>query len=817
MNAKQLVGQMTLEEKASLCSGLDFWHTKSVERLGLHSIMMTDGPHGIRKEDESGSGGLYDSVPATCFPAACATACSFDPGLLHDVGRAIGEECLQEGVSIILGPGANLKRSPLCGRNFEYFSEDPLVSGRMAAALIEGVQENSVGTSLKHYAANNQETRRMTINVLADERAMQELYLRNFEIAVKEGKPWTVMCSYNHIDGVYSSDNKWLLTDVLRDAWGFDGLVVTDWGAMNDRVQGVRAGLDLEMPSCRGRTDAQIVKAVQSGALTEAELDKVAIRVVELILKSRDALKPGYRYDAKAHHALARRAAAESCVLLKNEDGALPLKAGASVAVIGGFAKAPRYQGAGSSKIKPTQLDCAWDELGKLGFSLSYAEGYKGVESDQALLDEAAAVAASADVALVFAGLPDEYESEGYDRTDMEMPEGHVRLIEAVAAANPRTAVILLLGAPVVTHWADRVKSILVSYLGGQAGGGGIADVLAGLVCPGGKLPESWPKALSDTPCYHCFPGGSKTVEYRESIFMGYRYYETAGVGVAFPFGHGLSYTGFSYDGLTLHGGEAGEAGKGDEAGEAGKGDEAGKPVEWDEGDTLELSLQLKNIGPVAGSEVVQLYVSLPGSKIPRPAKQLIGFQKVRLDPGESANVKFCIKRKDLAYFNTPAAGWRVEGGVYTFSVGASVRDIRLTTEARVAGDGCEGQLGNLADTCYCSPVDNTFPADGFSLLYGRPMPGPERLPGEPFTDNDILSDIAGTPVGAALLGLVKNSLAHLDEEQAQMMLMFMTQTPLRTLGNNLPDSLPPNFINMVVSALNGDAPPELAALLTSA
>lgn len=788
MDAKQLVAQMTLEEKASLCSGLDNWRLKGVARLGLSPVAVADGPHGLRKENGSGPGGLYDSVPATCFPAACATACSFDPELLREIGRALGEECLQEDVSVLLGPGVNIKRSPLCGRNFEYFSEDPHLAAHCAAALIEGVQSVGVGASLKHYAVNNQETRRMTISAAVDRRALREIYLRAFEGAVRESRPWTVMASYNRVNGVYASENKWLLTDVLRDDWGFDGLVMTDWNAMNDRVQAVRAGLDLEMPGCRGRTDAQIVRAVKSGELSETDLDKIVTRVTALLLKARAARRPGFRYDAEAHRALARKAAAASCVLLKNEGGVLPIEAGARVAVIGGFAKAPRYQGAGSSKIRPTALDNAWDELKKLGFSLSYAPGYAGSAPDPALLEEAVAAARGADTALVFAGLPDECESEGFDRQTLDLPESHRALIEAVAAANPRTAVILQLGAPVATDWAEPVKALLVSYLGGQAGGGALADILSGAVCPSGKLAESWPKRLADTPCFRYFPGGPKTVEYRESIFVGYRYYETADVDTAWPFGHGLSYTCFRYDDLNLE----------------------------TKGGAVELSFRVTNTGAVPGAETAQVYVGLPNSTIPRPKKQLAAFQKVRLEPGESAVLRFTLGRDAFAYYSAPAGRWRVEGGVYVLSAGASSRDIRLRAETALAGDGDEAPLAPLRGTAYFHLAGNSFPDADFSLLYGAPLPGNRRRPDEPYTENDILEDLQNTPVGGALLRLFQRYLAPMGPEQAKMALTFLMQMPLRALRTSLPADFPPDFIEMAVQGLNGDTPPALSQILSA-
>ncbi|MDR0641752.1 MAG: glycoside hydrolase family 3 C-terminal domain-containing protein, partial [Treponema sp.] len=736
----KIVGQLTLEEKASLCSGKDFWTLKSVERLGLGSIMVTDGPHGLRKQaGASDHLGISQSVPAACFPAACASSCSFDRELLREIGAAMGEECLQERVAVILGPGANIKRSPLCGRNFEYFSEDPYLSGEMAAALISGVQSKGVGTSLKHYAANNQETRRMTSNSVVDERAFREIYLAGFERAVKESQPWTVMCSYNLINGIYASDNKRLLSDILRDEWGFKGLVVTDWGAVDDRVQGIRAGLDLEMPGSGGINDAKIVEAVKSGMLDEKLLDKAVLRIVELILKSGENGKPGYAYDAAAHHQLARRAAAESAVLLKNEGNILPLQGGKTLAVIGAFAEKPRYQGAGSSKINPFKLDNPLEELRKAGFSAEYAPGCTlgpaGIKPDAKLIAEAAALAGKKDMAVVFAGLPDEYESEGFDRDSLDMPPSHNELIEAVARANPNTVVVLFLGAPALLPWASRVKGILLLYLGGQAVGGAVADLLSGLRVPGGRLAETWPLSLEDNPSFHYFPGGAKTVEYRESVYVGYRYYNTVDKPVAYPFGYGLSYTSFEYSDLKLSRGE------------------------FKAGDKLELSVTVKNTGDRPGVELVQIYVAPDSPKIFRPRAELRGFEKLRLESGESGTVTVVLDTRSFAYYHPLDQMWALEGGSYSILVGANSRDIRLRQSVTVAGDGREASLAALKAKApeYFALTEAgkgglVIPGSSFEALYGRPLPPAERLPGEPFTINSTIRDIKDTPAGQALL-----------------------------------------------------------------
>jgi len=777
--ASELVSQMTLEEKASLCSGHNFWYTKGVERLGLPKVMMTDGPHGLRKQEGSADHiGIAVSVPATCFPTASATACSFDRELLAEIGRAMGEECQQENVAVILGPGVNIKRSPLCGRNFEYFSEDPLLSGELAAAMIDGIQEMGVGTSLKHYTANDQETRRMTINTIVDMRALREIYLKPFEIAVKKSAPWTVMCSYNLINGTYASDNKWLMTDVLREEWGFSGLVVTDWGAMNDRVKAVLAGLDLEMPGGPGSAanDAKIVAAVRDGRLKEYDVHKLAVRVTEMILNFQSNHKEGFSYDKEKHHSIARKAAAESCVLLKNDENVLPLKKGAKLAVIGDMAKSPRYQGAGSSRINPSKMDNAFDELAKLGFSAEYAEGYKGLKADDALIAEAVRIAKDAETALIFAGLPAEYESEGFDRKTLEMPESHTKLIQEVAKANPNTVVVLQLGSPVLTGWASDVKGLLVSYLGGQAGGGGVADVLTGEVCPGGKLAESWPSALEDTPAYHYFPGGSKTVEYRESIFIGYRYYDTAEKPVAWAFGQGLSYTSFEYGELQIN--------------------------------NDEVSFTLKNTGTTAGAEIVQIYLAKPDSKIFRPKKWLAAFEKIKLSSGESKTVKIKIDKEAFQYYNTAKNNWRTEGGDYTVYVSASAIDTRLTGQTSTQGDGDESLLSGQSELGYNNVSDNKFSESDFSALYGKPLPPQERLPGEAYTVNSTLGDIKHTPIGARILQeaakKASESLGLGGEDVKRMVDAMLMDMPLRALGMMGGGAMPPNFAELVISTLNG-------------
>ena len=660
-----LVSRMTLEEKASLLSGLNFWQTKPVERLGIPSMMLTDGPHGLRKQAGSADHlGLSSSVPATCFPSAAGLACSWDRSLVGRVGEALGTECQHHDVAVLLGPGANIKRSPLCGRNFEYFSEDPVLSGEMAAAHIQGVQRRGVGTSLKHFAVNNQETRRMTIDARVDERTLREIYLASFEGAVRGGRPDTVMCSYNRVNGTYASEHPWLLTKVLREDWGFEGFIVSDWGAVNERVAGVAAGLDLEMPGSGGRTDAQIVAAVQDGSLAESAVDQAVTRFLRILFQLKDSRRPDLRFDEAAHHGLARETAAGCAVLLKNEDGILPLADDRRVAVIGGFARTPRYQGGGSSHINPTRVDDAFEELRTLhAGACSYSQGYPmdRDEVDEALIAEAVAAARAADVAVVFAGLPDAYESEGYDRKHMRLPDAHNRLIEAVAAVQPNTVVVLSNGSPVEVPWIGQVKALLEGYLGGQAWGGAMADLLTGRKTPGGKLAETFPLALENNPSSLDFPGTKETVTYREGVFVGYRWYETLGIPVRFPFGFGLSYTTFTLSDLTLD------------------------RTDMTDADTLTVTVRVTNTGSRAGSEVVQLYVGDPASTVKRPVKELKAFEKVHLEPGTSTMVSFTLEKRAFAYWHEALGDWYVEGGRYDLHIGTSSADIACSASVEVA------------------------------------------------------------------------------------------------------------------------------------
>ena len=675
MDIKKLVGEMTLEEKAGLCSGADFWHTKTVDRLNVPASMVSDGPHGLRKQDEKSDHlGVNDSIKAVCFPTACATASSFDRELLTSLGEALGDECQAENVSVILGPAVNIKRSPLCGRNFEYFSEDPYLAAEMAGSHIKGVQSKAVGTSLKHFLANNQEHRRMTSDSVVDERTLREIYLAAFEGAVKTGKPWTVMCSYNKINGTYGSENRRYLTDILRDEWGFDGYVMSDWGAVNDRVAGVIAGLDLEMPSSGGVNDARLVEAVRDGRLKEEVLDQAVTRILTIVDRYLKNRKPETVWDKEVHHELARKMEGECAVLLKNQ-GILPLSDSDEVAFIGYFATHPRYQGGGSSHINSIKVESAVEAARDKG--VIYAQGYEidGDQGNNTLLEEAVEAAKKVKTAVIFAGLPESFESEGYDRTHMAMPECQNALIEAVAAVQPNTVVVLHNGSPVEMPWIHKVKGVLEAYLGGQAVGGAVVDILYGHVNPSGKLAETFPIKLEDNPSYLYYGGEKDRAEYREGVFVGYRYYDKKKMEVLFPFGHGLSYTTFEYSNM-----------------------KADKSTMKDD-ETVTVSLDVTNTGKVKGKEVVQIYVEAPDSHVIRPVRELREFAKVELEPGETKTVAFTLGKRAFSYYHEELKDWFVQTGAYLIHAGSSSRDLRQMISVYVESTVKEPMVYDLNST----------------------------------------------------------------------------------------------------------------------
>ncbi len=658
-DVKALIAQMTLEEKAGLLSGGDFWHTKAVERLGIPAVMLSDGPHGLRKQEgDADHLGLNDSIPATCFPAACAMAASFDKALLERVGDTLGNQCQAEDVSVLLGPGVNIKRSPLCGRNFEYFSEDPYLAGKLAASFINGVQKHHVGTSIKHFAANNQEYKRMSCSSEIDERTLREIYLTAFEIAVRESQPKTVMASYNKINGTYSSENDWLLNQVLRKEWDFAGYVVTDWGAVADRVKGLAAGNDLEMPSSNGENDKLVIEAVRSGKLDEALVDQAVERILTVAYDFLENREPNAVFDREADHRKAVEAAKECAVLLEN-NGVLPLKTGAKAAYIGAYAKTPRFQGGGSSHINASHVVSALDCAAEKGRNVVYAEGFPADRDDltDAALAAAVEAAKNADVAVIFAGLPDSFESEGYDRKHMRLPECQDKLIFAVAEAQPNTVVVLHNGSSVECPWAGDVAAVLEMYLGGQGVGEAADAILWGETNPSGRLAETFPVRLEDNPGFLNFPGDGQKVEYREGVFVGYRYYDKKRMPVRWAFGHGGSYTEFQYANLRL------------------------SAEKFGDGKEITVSVDVKNTGKMAGKEVVQLYVSDRNGTAGRPVKELRGFEKIELRPGETKTVRFTLNARDLSYYNVDMHDWYAPTGKYGILVGHASDDIRLTAE----------------------------------------------------------------------------------------------------------------------------------------
>lgn len=697
LDVKKLVNELTLEEKASLCSGADFWHTKAIDRLNIPATMVSDGPHGIRKQESLADHmGVAESIKAIGFPTASAMACSFDRDLLHKVGDALGEECVAEDLAVLLGPGINMKRSPICGRNFEYYSEDPVVAGELGAAFVNGVQEHGVGTSLKHFAANNQEWRRMSISAEIDERTLREIYLAAFETVVKKAQPWTIMCSYNRINGVYSCENDWLLNKVLRDEWGFEGLVMTDWGAMDERVPSLKAGLDLEMPDCHGETDKLIVKAVQSGELEESVLDTAVERILTMVdkyLTARKDIDPASMvhplpssvergYDVAAHHALARTTAEQSAVLLKNED-ILPLQKDKKIAFIGEFAKVPRIQGGGSSHINNTSVESALDAAGD---SVSYAQGFHIDEetTDETLLQEAITLAKESDVAVIFAGLPDSFESEGFDRTHLNMPANQNELIARISEVQPNVVVVLHSGSPIAMPWLDKVAGVLQMYLAGQASGGAAVNLLFGDATPCGKLAETFPLHLEDNPSYLNFPGNREKVCYQEGVFIGYRYYDKKKMDVLFPFGYGLSYTDFTYSNMkvTVNGKNAADVDV------------------IKETDEIVVSADITNTGNCDGAEIVQLYIKNPVVYEIRPEKELRDFAKVFLKAGETKTVTFTLNARAFSYYETRIHDWYAESGDYEILLASSSRDIRLQDTVSITGSKKIPFVADYVTTC---------------------------------------------------------------------------------------------------------------------
>ncbi len=803
MKHPEIIDRMTLEQKAAFVSGYDYWHLEEAPELGLPQIMITDGPHGLRKqkgkdyvEPEGQKGktgiGLGNSVPATCFPPAATSSCSWDPDLLVKEGEAMGEECLKEKVSTILGPGTNIKRSPVCGRNFEYFSEDPLLSGKCSAAVINGVQSNGVGTSLKHFCCNSQEAFRMVINEVVDERAMRELYMTAFEIAIKEAQPWTIMNSYNKINGVYASQNGHIQEEIARGEWGFEGLFVTDWGSSVDRIPGLQNGTDLQMPASGPQNTELIISAVKDGSLDEAILNERVDKVVDFIVKSKPVLEKEHTYDTEEHHKIAQEIAEGSMVLLKNDGNILPLKPGQKVAVIGEMAKHPRFQGAGSSVINPTKLDNAYDELKKLGVDITYSQGYyktaptkknKNRTPEAQLLQEAVEAARKADVAVVFVGLTEEFEGEGYDRTGIEMPENHNNLVDKIVQANPNTVVVLAGGSVVYMPWLDKVKGLLNSGLGGQAGGAAVANILTGAVNPSGKTSETYPVSFEENPTYGNYPGGPVTSEHRESVYIGYRYYDSAEKDVAFPFGYGLSYTEFEYSDIKLSADKIKDT------------------------DTLTVSFKLKNTGAVDGAEIAQIYISDNESTIFRPEKELRAFKKVFLKAGEEKEVSLELSKRAFAFFNVNINDWCVETGEFDILVAASSRDIRLSSTVTVEST-VECDIPDYRETApnYYNNIAN-ISRDDFAAVYGE-LPNPEIDRTKKIDIYCCLNDARHTKWGGKLCNMIEKLMSGMGSDangDGKMLAAMATQIPIRNFIQMSMGVFSPEMADGLLKMLNDD------------
>ena len=774
-NTELLLKELTLEEKCALLSGAETFKTRGMPQHGIPQIWLSDGPHGLRKQaGESDHLGLNPSVPATCFPTASAVANSWDTALGEEIGAALGEEAAAQEVSVLLGPGLNMKRNPLCGRSFEYFSEDPYLAGKLAAGYIRGIQSKGVAACPKHFAVNSQETRRMASDSLVDERTLREIYLTGFEIAVKEGHPRSIMSSYNLVNGTYANENKHLLMEILRDEWGFDGAVITDWGGSNDHALGVKNGSTLEMPAPGGDSVRELLAAVESGKISESDIDARLSELLPLVFDTKAALNAAPRtFDAAAHHALARRAAAESLVLLKNEGALLPLAAGTKVAVIGDFAKNPRYQGAGSSMVNSTQVDVLLDTLIDSELNvIGYQQGFdRHGKPDAALQKSACELAAQANAVILCMGLDEIAESEGLDRSNLRLAQNQVDLLQAVKAVNPKIVVVLYSGSVVETPWLDNCQALLYAALGGQAGAGAVADALIGKVNPCGKLAETWPLTYADVPSAADFATRRKTVAYREGLYIGYRYFTTAEKAVRFPFGYGMSYTTFAYSDMAA--------------------DEQG------------VSLTVTNTGSVAGTEIVQLYVAKKNSELFRPARELKGFARVTLAPGETQRITLTLDDKAFRFWNVKANRWEIEGGEYELLVGASVEDIRLCEKITVHGTATVHPYEDKGLDCYYTgDVLHVSDAD-FEKLLGHPLPKGKTKIDRNLTLGEL--NHARSPLGW-LVWLVLTALLNASYKRGKpdLNILFQYNMPLRALAKMTNGAISMGMVDGIVMELQG-------------
>ena len=775
MKNAEIIQQLNLEQKCALLSGETVFTTRGYKKAGIPSITLSDGPNGVRKQAGAADHlGLNPSVPATCFPTAATVACSWDPALGEEIGRAMGEEAAAQEVAVLLGPGLNTKRSPLCGRNFEYFSEDPYLSGKMAAAYVRGIQSEGIAACPKHFAVNSQELRRMASDSVLDERTLRELYLTGFEIVVKEAAPKTIMSSYNLVNGTYANENAHLLQDILRRDWGFSGAVVTDWGGSNDHALGVKNGSTLEMPAPGGDAVRELLAAVQSGKITEADVDARLDEQLTLVLDTSAAVQKHSRsFDADAHHALARRAAAESAVLLKNDGGILPLAAGARVAVIGDFAETPRYQGAGSSAVNSIKVDTLLDCLAQSGLQCAgFAAGFdRQGRPDAAKKAQAVALAQKADTVLLCLGLDEIKESEGLDRVDMKLADNQIELLQAVEQANPNTVVVLNAGASLETPWLAHCRALVYGALGGQAGAGAMVDVLTGKVNPGGKLAETWANAYEETPARDNFAGAGRTVQYREGLYVGYRYYQTAGVPVAFPFGYGLSYTSYAYSDLKVT--------------------------------ADSVSLTVTNTGARDGAEIVQVYIAKPGAEIFRPAQELKAFARVPLAAGESRTVTLPLDDKAFRYWNTSTDGWEIEGGRYEVRVGASSVDIRLTADVDIRGTNATDPYAGKALPHYRSGSVQNVPDAEWEALLGHPIPQDKVKIDRNMTLGEL--NHSRSPLGWLIWAVLTALLnASFKKGKPDLNVLFQYNMPLRALAKMTSGAISMGMVDGIVLEAKG-------------
>ena len=775
MKNAEIIAKLNLKQKCALLSGAGTFTTRGCPKAGVPSITLSDGPNGVRKQAGAADHlGLNPSVPATCFPTAATVACSWDPALGEEIGRAMGEEAAAQEVAVLLGPGLNTKRSPLCGRNFEYFSEDPYLSGKMAAAYVRGIQSEGIAACPKHFAVNSQELRRMASDSVLDERTLRELYLTGFEIVVKEAAPKTIMSSYNLVNGTYANENAHLLQDILRRDWGFSGAVVTDWGGSNDHALGVKNGSTLEMPAPGGDAVRELLAAVQSGKITEADVDARLDELLTLVLDTSAAVQKHSRsFDADAHHALARRAAAESAVLLKNDGSILPLAAGARVAVIGDFAETPRYQGAGSSAVNSIKVDTLLDCLAQSGLQCAgFAAGFdRQGRPDADKKAQAVALAQKADTVLLCLGLDEIKESEGLDRVDMKLADNQIELLQAVEQANPNTVVVLNAGASLETPWLAHCRALVYGALGGQAGAGAMVDVLTGKVNPSGKLAETWANAYAETPAKDNFAGAGRTVQYREGLYVGYRYYQTAGVPVAFPFGYGLSYTSYAYSDLKVT--------------------------------ADSVSLTVTNTGAHDGAEIVQVYIAKPGAEIFRPAQELKAFARVPLAAGESRTVTLPLDDKAFRYWNTRTDCWEVEGGRYEVRVGASSADIRLTADVDIRGTNAPDPYAGKALPHYKSGSVQNVPDAEWEALLGHPIPRDKVKIDRNMTLGEL--NHSRSPLGWLIWAVLTALLnASFKKGKPDLNVLFQYNMPLRALAKMTSGAISMGMVDGLVMELQG-------------